>query len=54
MTSNEGKSEKGKGDKISLKSNWRMNKREQEKIDAKLATSDEEWSEKQQSKKGVN
>ena len=59
VTSNEGKSkkEKGKGDKISLKSNWRMNKREQEKIDAKLAelaTSDEEWSEKQQSKKGVN
>ena len=28
------KEEKGKGDKISLKSNWRMNEREQEKIDA--------------------
>ena len=30
VTGNEGKSkkEKGKGDKISLKSNWRMNERE--------------------------
>ena len=29
------KKEKGKGDKISLKSNWRMNERDQqEKIDA--------------------
>ena len=53
MTSNEGKSkkEKGKGDNMSLKSNWRMNEREQEKIDAKLATSGKERSEKQQSKK---
>ena len=56
VTSNEGKSknEKGKGDKISLKSNWRMSEREQEKIDAELATSGEERSEKQQSKKGVD
>ena len=48
MASNEGKSKKkkGKGDKISLKSNWRMNKREQEKIDTELATSGEGWSEK--------
>ena len=55
-TSNEGKSkkEKGKGDKISLKSNWRMNEKEQEKIDAELATSGEERSENQQSKKGVD
>ena len=28
------KKEKGKGDKISLKSNWRMNESEQENIDA--------------------
>ena len=48
------KKEKGKGDKISLKSKWRMNEREQEKIDAELATSGEERSEKQQSKKGVD
>ena len=56
MTSNKGKSkkEKGQGDKISLKSNWRMNEREQEKIDAELATSGEERSEKQQSRKGVD
>ena len=56
MTSNEGKSkkEKGKGDKISLKSNWRMKEREQKKIDAELATSSEERSENQQSKKGVD
>ena len=46
--------EKGKGYKISLKSNWRMNERELEKIDAELATSGEEWSEKQQSKNGVD
>ena len=50
----ESKKETGKGGKISLKSNWRMNEREQEKIDAELATSGEERSEKQQSKKGVN
>ena len=31
-----------------------MNEREQEKIDAELATSDKERSEKQQSKKGVD
>ena len=31
-----------------------MNEREQEKIDAELATSGEERSEKQQSKKGVD
>ena len=56
MTSNEGKSkkERGKDDKISLKSNWRMYEREQEKIDAELATSGKERSEKQQSKKGVD
>ena len=55
MTSNEGKSkkEKGKGDKISLKSNWRMKEREQEKIDAELVTSGE-GREKEQSKKGVD
>ena len=43
MASSEGKSKKkkGKGDKISLKSNWRMNEREQEKIDTELATSGE-------------
>ena len=41
--------EKGK---ISLKSNWRMNEREQEKIDAELATSSEEESEKQQGETG--
>jgi len=28
------KQEKGEGDKISMKSNWRMNEREQEKTDA--------------------
>ena len=54
MTSNEGKSKKGKGEKISLKSNGRMNEREQEKIVAELAACGEERSEKQQSKKGVN
>ena len=56
MTSNEEKSkkEKGKGNKISLKSNWRMNEREQEKIDAELATSGEEGREKQESKTGVD
>ena len=56
MTSNEGKSKKeeGQGDKISLKSNRRMNEREKEKIDAELATSGEERSAKQQSKKGVD
>ena len=55
-TSNEGKrkKEKRRGDKISLKRNWRMNEREQEKIDAGLATSGEELSEKQRSKKGVD
>ena len=42
-----------KGGKISLKSNSRMNEREQEKIDAKLAMSGEEESEKQQGEKGV-
>ena len=42
-----------KGGKISLKSNSRMNEREQEKIDAELATSDEEESEKQQGETGV-
>ena len=45
--------ETGKGGKISLKSNWRMNEREQEKIDTELATSDEEASEKQKGKTGV-
>ena len=35
-----------KGAKISLKSNWRMNERDQEKIDAELATSGEQKSEK--------
>ena len=30
-----------------------MNEREQEKIDAKLVTSGEEWSERQQRKSGV-
>ena len=39
--------------KISLKSNWRINEREQEKIDDELATSGEEGSEKQQGKTGV-
>ena len=39
--------------KISLKSNSRMNEREQEKIDAESATSDEEESEKQQGETGV-
>ena len=39
--------------KISLKSNWRMNEREQEKIDAELATSGEEANEKQKGKTGV-
>ena len=42
-----------KGGKISLKSNSRMNEREQEKIDAELATSGEEESEKQQGETGV-
>ena len=45
--------ETGKGGKISLKSNWRMNEREEEKIDAELATSGEEASEKQKGKTGV-
>ena len=45
--------EQGKGDTISLKSNWRMNEREQEKIDAELAMSGEEESEKQQGETGV-
>ena len=31
-----------------------MNEREQEKIDAELVTSSEEWSEKQQSKNNVD
>ena len=43
--------EKGK---ILLKSNWRMNEREQEKIDAKLETSSEEESEKQQGETGTS
>ena len=49
LTSNgqKSKKEQGKGDTISLKSNWRMNEREQEKIDAELATSDEERIERQ-------
>ena len=42
-----------KGGKISLKSNWRINEREQEKLDDELATSGEEGSEKQQGKTGV-
>ena len=42
-----------KGGKISLKSNGRINEREQEKIDDELATSGEEGSEKQQGKTGV-
>ena len=41
---------KGKATKF----HWRMNEREQEKIDAELATSGEERSKKQQGKKGVN
>ena len=36
-----------------MKSNSRMNEREQEKIDAELATSGEEESEKQQGETGV-
>ena len=42
-----------KGGKISLKSNWRMNEGEQEKIDSELATSGEQESEKQQGETGV-
>ena len=42
-----------KGGKIALKSNLRMNKIEQEKIDAELATSGEEESEKQQGETGI-
>jgi len=42
-----------KGGKISLKSNWRMNEREQEKIDAELATNGGEGSEKLQRQTGV-
>ena len=42
-----------KGGKISPKSNWRMNEREQWKIDAKLGMSGEEGSEKQHGKTGV-
>ena len=41
-----------KGGKTSLKSNWRMKEREPEKIDAELATSGEEESEKQQGETG--
>ena len=43
----ESKKETGKRGKISLKSNWRMSEREQEKMDAELATSGEERSQKQ-------
>ena len=48
----ENKKEKGKGNRISLKRNWRMKDREQEIIDTKLATSGEEESKKQQGKTG--
>ena len=47
----ESKKETGKRGKISLKSNWRMSEREQEKMDAELATSGEERSQKQQTRK---
>ena len=49
----EGARKKKKGGKILLKSNWRMNEKEQEKVDAELVTSGEEGSKKQQGKTGV-
>ena len=52
MSSVRGSTRETEKGKISLKSNWRMNDREQEKIDAELATSSEKESEKQQGETG--
>ena len=51
MTSNGrgNKKETEKGGRMLLKSNWRMNEKEQEKVDAELATSGEEGRENRRS-----